>query len=89
MSFGRTSTFAAGLAIFTVAYVYLVVLAARGIVPRVLVVLAILYPLHLYWSLATLRSGLTFESIRRLQARYRALYTLIGVAMLAALLLES
>jgi 4-hydroxybenzoate polyprenyltransferase len=87
--FGKTSAFAAGLAVFTLAYVDLVVLAARAIVPRALVALAILYPLHLYWSLATLRSGLTFESIRRLQARYRALYTIIGIAMLAALLLES
>jgi len=87
--FGKTSTFAAGLAVFTFAYVYLVVLAARAIVPRALVAMAILYPLHLYWSLATLRSGLTFESIRRLQTRYRALYTIIGFAMLAALLLES
>lgn len=87
--FGKTSTFAAGLAVFTLAYVQLVVMAARGIVPRPLVVLAVLYPLHLHGSLTTLGSGLTFESIRRLQARYRALYAIIGVAMLAALLLES
>ncbi|HEY6324626.1 MAG TPA: UbiA family prenyltransferase [Thermoanaerobaculia bacterium] len=87
--FGKTTTFAAGVAVFTCAYVYLAVLAVRAIVPRALVVLAILYPLHLYWSLATLRAGLTFESIRRLQARYRALYTIIGIAMLAALLLAS
>ena len=86
--FGKTTTFTASLAVFTFAYGYLAVLAARAIVPRALVALAILYPLHLYWSLATLRSGLTFETIRRLQARYRALYTIIGIAMLAALLLE-
>ena len=82
--FGKTTTFAAALAVFTFAHAYLVALAARAIVPRALVALAILYPLHLYWSLATLRSGLTFESIRRLQARYRALYTIIGIAMLVA-----
>jgi 4-hydroxybenzoate polyprenyltransferase len=87
--FGKTSTFAAGLAVFTFAYAYLVVLAARGTVPRELAVLAVLYPLHLHWSLAALRSGLTFEGIRRLQARYRALYAIIGVAMLAALRLTS
>ncbi|HEV3073811.1 MAG TPA: UbiA family prenyltransferase [Thermoanaerobaculia bacterium] len=87
--FGKTTTFAAGLAVFTLAYVYLAVLAARAIVPRALVSLAILYPLHLYWSLAALRAGLTFDSIRSLRARYRALYTIIGIAMLAALLLES
>lgn len=87
--FGKTATFAAGLAVFTLAYVYLVALAAGAIVPRALAALAVLYPLHLYWSLATLHAGLTFESIRRLQARYRALYAIIGMAMLAALLLAS
>ncbi len=87
--FGKTATFAAGLAVFTLAYAYLVVLAAGAVVPRALAALAVLYPLHLYWSLATFRAGLTFESIRRLQARYRALYAIIGIAMLAALLLAS
>lgn len=86
--FGKTASFAAGLAVFTLAYVQLAVLATRGIVPRPLgIVAAVLYPLHLYWSLRTLGAGLSFESIRRLQARYRALYTIIGAAMLAALLL--
>ena len=86
--FGKTSIFAAGLAVFTLAYLQLAVLATRGIVPRPLVILAaILYPVHLYWSLRTLGAGLTFESIRRLQVRYRALYTIIGAAMLAALML--
>jgi 4-hydroxybenzoate polyprenyltransferase len=86
--FGKRSTFAAGLAVFTLAYLLLAVLAARAIVPRSLGMLAaVLYPLHLYWSLRTLGAGLTFESIRRLQARYRALYAILGAAMLAALLL--
>jgi 4-hydroxybenzoate polyprenyltransferase len=87
VSFGKTRSFAAGLAVFTLAYGLLVVLAARGIVPRALAVLGVLYPLQLYWSLRTLGAGLTFESISRLQARYRRLYAIIGVAMLAALLL--
>ncbi|MBV8202216.1 MAG: UbiA family prenyltransferase [Acidobacteria bacterium] len=88
--FGKTSIFAAGLAVFTLAYVQLAVLAARGIVPRPLGFLAAtLYPLHFFWSLRTLGAGLTFESIRRLQARYRALYTILGAAMLAAVLLGS
>jgi 4-hydroxybenzoate polyprenyltransferase len=85
--FGKTPTFLAGLAVFTLAYFELFVLAARGLIPSVLEVAAVLYPLHLYWSVQTLFRGLTFESIRRLQARYRALFAIIGAAMLAARLL--
>ncbi|HYL04681.1 MAG TPA: UbiA family prenyltransferase [Thermoanaerobaculia bacterium] len=85
--FGKARSFAAGLAVFTFAYALLAVLATRGIVPRALAALAVLYPLHLYWSLRAIGAGLTFESVRRLQARYRGLYAIIGAAMLAALLL--
>jgi 4-hydroxybenzoate polyprenyltransferase len=87
VTFGRARSFAAGLALFTVADVLLVVLAARGTVPRPLVLVAALYPLHLYWSLQALRAGLTFESIRRLQVRYRALYAFIGLMMIVMVLL--
>ncbi|MGH9442049.1 MAG: UbiA family prenyltransferase [Thermoanaerobaculia bacterium] len=86
--FGKARTFAAGLAVFTLAYLYLVLLAVRGIVPRGLALLAILYPLHLFWSLKAIGAGLTFETIRRLQARYRLLFLIIGISILAALLLE-
>jgi 4-hydroxybenzoate polyprenyltransferase len=85
--FGKARSFAAGLAIFTLAYSLLAVLAIRGVVPRALAVLAVLYPLHLYWSIRAIGVGLTFESVRRLQVCYRGLYALIGVTMLAALLL--
>jgi 4-hydroxybenzoate polyprenyltransferase len=85
--FGKARSFAAGLVVFTIADVLLVVLAARGIAPRPLVLVAALYPLHFYWSLRTWRAGLTFESIRRFQVRYRALYATIGIMMVATLLL--
>jgi 4-hydroxybenzoate polyprenyltransferase len=85
--FGEARSFAAGFAVFSIADALLVVLAARGIVPRALVLVAALYPVHLYWSLRTWRAGLTFESIRRLQGRYRALYATIGILMAATLLL--
>jgi 4-hydroxybenzoate polyprenyltransferase len=87
VTFGRTRSFLAGLVLFTIAYVLLVALAARGTVPRALLLVAALYALHLHWSLEALRAGLAFESIRRLQARYRALYAAIGVMMVATALL--
>jgi 4-hydroxybenzoate polyprenyltransferase len=85
--FGKVKSFAAGLVLFTVADVLLVVLAVRGAVPRPLVLMAALYPLHLYWSFETLRAGLTFESIRRLQMRYRLIYAAVGAIMLVSVLL--
>ena len=83
--FGKTRAFWASCAGFTVAYAWLGGLAFYGLVPPVLGALLVLYPLHLYWTVATYRAGLTFEAINRFQTRYRALYGVIGLAMLAAL----
>ncbi len=83
--FGPRRTFAASLALFTLAHALLLLLALQGILPHPLVALAALYPVHLRWSLKTLAEGLTYASIRRLQARYQALYAIIGLAMVAAL----
>ena len=85
--FGKAQSFAAGLALFTVADLLLVLLAVRGTVPRELVLVAALFPLHLYWSLRAMHAGLTFESVRRLQVRYRALYAITGLMMLVTVLL--
>jgi 4-hydroxybenzoate polyprenyltransferase len=87
VKFGKAQSFAAGLALFTIADILLVGLAARGTVPRELVLVALLYPLHLYWSRRALHGGLTFESVRRLQARYRALYAIMGLMMMLTVLL--
>jgi 4-hydroxybenzoate polyprenyltransferase len=86
--FGPRRTFAASLALFTLAHALLLLLALQGILPRPLAALVALYPVHLRWSLKTLSEGLTYASIRRLQARYRALYAIIGLAMVVALWLR-
>ena len=83
--FGRRRTFAASVALFTLAYAVLLLLALQGIIPRPLAALVALYPLHLRWSLEALREGLTYAGIHRLQTRYRLLYALIGLAMVAAI----
>lgn len=85
VAFGQRRTFIASLALFTLAHALLLFLALQGTFPRPLAALAVLYPLHLRWSLATLAEGLTYASIRRLQARYRALYAVVGLVMVAAL----
>jgi 4-hydroxybenzoate polyprenyltransferase len=87
VAFGRTPVFLAGLLGFTLAYADLAYLAYAGLVAPVLGLLPLLlYPMHVAWSLSTLRAGLTFESVSRFQSRYRALYALIGLTMLVTLL---
>ncbi|HEV8580092.1 MAG TPA: UbiA family prenyltransferase [Thermoanaerobaculia bacterium] len=84
--FGPRRTFAASLVLFTLAHLLFLLLALREILPRPLAAVVLLHPVQLYWSFKTLREGLlTFGSVSRLQARYRALYALIGVAIVAAL----
>jgi 4-hydroxybenzoate polyprenyltransferase len=86
--FGKGVAFAAGFVLFTLAYADLGWLAWAGVVPAKIGVLAVvLYPIHVVWSITTLRAGLSFESVSRFRTRYRLLYAVIGLAMLAALLL--
>lgn len=85
VAFGRRRTFAASLALFTLAHALLLLLTLQGTLPRPLAALVALYPLHLLWSLKALAEGLTYASIRRLQVRYRVLYAFVGLAMVAAL----
>jgi hypothetical protein len=74
------------LALFAVADGLLLVLALNAVVPRPLAVVAVLYPLQLIWSVQTLRAGLTFTSVRRMQRRYRLLYAALGALMVMTLL---
>ena len=87
--FGPRRAFLAGLAVFTIAYTDLALLAWWGLVPAAVgIVAALLYPVHLAWSMRTLRAGLGFETVSRLQRGYRTLYALIGLAMVAGLVLQ-
>jgi 4-hydroxybenzoate polyprenyltransferase len=88
VAFGKVPAFVAGLILFTTAYALLAALALCGMVPYVLLAAAALYPVHLYASLQTMRSGLKFESLRRLQTCYRLLYAAIGIMMVAATWLD-
>jgi 4-hydroxybenzoate polyprenyltransferase len=84
--FGQRRTFVASLVLFTLAHVLLLLLALQGILPLALAGLAVLYLVQLRWSFKTLGEGLTYATISRLQTRYRALYAVVGLAMVAALL---
>ncbi|HEX7150526.1 MAG TPA: UbiA family prenyltransferase [Thermoanaerobaculia bacterium] len=83
--FGPRRVFAASLVLFAMAQVCLLALALQGILPRFLVVVTGLFILQLHWSRRALREGLTYAGVCRLQTRYRVLYAVIGVAMVAGL----
>jgi 4-hydroxybenzoate polyprenyltransferase len=86
--FGPRRTFAASVVLFTLAQILLLLLALGGILPGPLAGVVALYPIQLYWSFKALNEGLTYASVSRLQVRYRALYALIGLAMVAVLYLR-
>jgi 4-hydroxybenzoate polyprenyltransferase len=83
--FGPRRTFGASVVLFTLSHGLLFSLALAEVLPRVLTWLALLYPLHLRWSLQTLNAGLTRDGVCALQARYRLLYAFTGAAIVASL----
>jgi 4-hydroxybenzoate polyprenyltransferase len=86
VAFGERRAFIAGLIVFTLAYLCLFALGLCRFVPRPLAFLAVaFYPLHLFWSLRALRRQLDPEVVDRFQFQYRALYGVIGIAMIASL----
>ena len=89
VAFGRTPAFLAGLVVFTLAYTDLFLLAGMGVVPAALAFMPlVLYPIHVVWSIRTLRAGLSFTNVSRFQGRYRMLYGVIGLGIVLALLLR-
>jgi 4-hydroxybenzoate polyprenyltransferase len=82
VAFGKNRSFLAGLILFGLADSLLVTLALGGRVPLVLAVVGATYPLHAYWWVKALRKGLSFESVRWLQIRYRVLYAAVGMLMI-------
>jgi 4-hydroxybenzoate polyprenyltransferase len=81
--FGCRRTFLASLCTFTAAYAILTGLAALGILPRLLLLSPIVWLWHVAWSVRALQRGLGFATASWMQRRYRLLFALIGLAMLA------
>jgi 4-hydroxybenzoate polyprenyltransferase len=81
--FGRRRTFLASLGTFTAAYALLTGLAALGILPGLLLWSPGVWLMHVAWSLRALQRGLGFETALWMQRRYRLLFALIGLVMLA------
>jgi len=84
--FGKRRNFIASVLVFALSYACLFLLSWLGHLPFGLALLGLaLFPVQMFWSIRTLRSGLSSDNIRGLQARYRALYAVIGLAMLTTL----
>jgi 4-hydroxybenzoate polyprenyltransferase len=80
--FGCGPAFLASFCLFTAAYALVFGLAAAEVLPRVLLVTALAWPLHAWWSSQALRRGLQPETALWMQRRYRLLFALLGLAML-------
>ena len=80
--FGCRPTFIASFCLFTVAYALVVALAAGGVLPRVLLLVPVVWLVHAGWSLQALRRGLDVETALWMQRRYRLLFGVVGVVML-------
>jgi len=83
VAFGRRRAFLASLATFTAAYAMLTGLAAFGVLPKLLLWSPAAWLLHVAWSWRALQRGLSFETAEWMQRRYRWLFALIGLVMLA------
>lgn len=81
--FGRRSAFLASLFTFSAAYAMLTGLAALGVLPRLLLWSPLAWLLHVAWAVQALRRGPGFQTAVWMQRRYRWLFALIGLVMLA------
>jgi 4-hydroxybenzoate polyprenyltransferase len=81
--FGRQQAFLASLLCFTAAYTIPFSLAVFGRLPGLLLFSPLVWVLHLLWSWQAFKNGLGFERAVWLQKRYRILFALVGLAMLA------
>lgn len=84
VAFGKRATFIAGLIMFTLAYLCLILLTGFYFIfaPAIFWAAILFYPLHLFWSVRALKADLRPEVLRRFQIQYRSLYAVIGVLML-------
>jgi len=84
--FGPRRALLASLVVFSAAYGQLALLAVLDVVPRpVLWAVALLWPLHVLWTLIALRADPGIDQARWLQRRYRFLFAIVGVVLVFAL----
>jgi len=80
---GCHSAFLASFCLFSGAYALLTTLAAFDLLPRLLLWSPLLWALHTVWFTRVMQRGPGYETALWMQRRYRLLFALIGLAMLA------
>lgn len=80
--FGCRKAFVASFCLFTIAYALLVGMVLTGELPRVLLVVTVIWLVQASWTSQALRRGLDMETALWMQRRYRALCGLVGLLML-------
>lgn len=81
VAFGRRRAFAGSLMCFALAYALASALAMFGVLPAWFLWCPVLLLIHLAVAWHFLRMGLSYETARRMQRCYRALFALIGLMM--------
>lgn len=84
--FGKRRTLIASLVLFSASYAYIFSLVYVGLLADFFLVALAVYPIQVFMFWRILRNDVTFETVSRFQLRYRLLFSLIGLAMLANLL---
>ena len=84
--FGRPACVVGSLILFAAAYALLAGLALSGALPRSVAWSAVFFPVQLFWTYRTLRGGLTFDGLERLQMCYRMIFLAIGAIIVTSLL---
>jgi hypothetical protein len=74
--------FAVSFCLFTAAFALVAGLAAADVLPRVLLVTALGWPIQAWWAAQALRRGLGLETALWMQRRYRLLFALVGLVLL-------
>ena len=83
VAFGCRPTFLASLLVFTASYIVLGALAVLALLPGALLWCLLLWLPHFIWSIRALRQGPGFEVAHWMQRRYRLLFAVLGLAMMA------
>lgn len=86
--FGRKPVFILASLLFGVSFLLLYWLAQEGFFPGVIKYTSILYLVYAALAVQTYRTGLTRDSVQRLQRQYRILFAAIVLAMLIGSLLN-
>jgi 4-hydroxybenzoate polyprenyltransferase len=84
--FGQRRVFVAAGVLFGLSFLYLIGLACAGLVTGLAQYTVVLYPLYVLWAIQVSRAGYDKDHVRGLRDRYRVLFGVVVVVILAGAL---